>query len=176
MVMMRWVAVLLLAFPATGLAETEPEFYLCSPYVEISAVGEQTDLGWPVYVKLTEVGTTSLEAFTEANTGKMIRILVDSREFSRATIWPPIPSGNLHGTFSSQEVATDWQQTLTGNCLQPHAVHGIEKCLPVVAFVPGQVLHRMPFSLRCKGTAEQSVGCQMDIDIRTVWQTSRWRY
>jgi preprotein translocase subunit SecD len=114
MVMMRWIAIILLAFPAIGLAQTEPEFYLCSPYVEKSTVGGQTDLGWPVYVKLTEVGTTSLEAFTEANTGKMIRILVGSREFSRATIWLPIPSGNLHGTFSSQEVATDWQRTLTG--------------------------------------------------------------
>lgn len=112
--MIRWIAVLLLAFPAIGLAETEPEFYLCSHYVEKSKVGEQTDLGWPVYVKLTEVGTTSLEAFTEANTGKMLHILVGSREFSRATIWVPIPSGNLHGTFSSQEVATDWQRTLAG--------------------------------------------------------------
>jgi len=114
MVMMRWIAILLLAFPAIGLAETEPEFYLCSPYVEKSTVGEQTDLGWPVYVNLTEFGTTNLEAFTEANTGKMIRILVGSREFSKATIWVPIPSGNLRGTFSSQEVATDWQRILTG--------------------------------------------------------------
>lgn len=114
MVLMRWIAILLLAFPAIGLAETEPEFYLCSPYVEKSTVGEQTDLGWPVYVNLTEFGTTNLEAFTEANTGKMIRILVGSREFSKATIWVPIPSGNLRGTFSSQEVATDWQRILTG--------------------------------------------------------------
>ena len=114
MVLMRWIAILLLAFPAIGLAETEPEFYLCSPYVEKSTVGEQTDLGWPVYVNLTEFGTMNLEAFTEANTGKMIRILVGSREFSKATIWVPIPSGNLRGTFSSQEVATDWQRILTG--------------------------------------------------------------
>ncbi len=112
--MMRWVAVLFLAIPAIVLAEVEPEFYLCSSYVDKSDVGENTGFGWPVFVKLTEVGTTSLEAFTETNTGKMIRILVGNREFSRATIWVPIPSGNLHGTFSSQEVATDWQRTLAG--------------------------------------------------------------
>jgi hypothetical protein len=113
-IIMRWVAILVLVVPAIGLAKIEPEFYLCSSYVEKSTVGKQTDSGWPVYVRLTEVGTTSLEAFTEANTGKMIRILVGSREFLRATIWIPIPGGNLHGTFSSQEVATDWQRILTG--------------------------------------------------------------
>jgi len=112
--MMRWVAVLYLAIPSIVLAEAEPEFYLCSPYVKKSEVGESTDLGWPVFVKLTEVGTTSLEAFTEANAGKMIRIVVGHREFLRATIWEPISSGNLQGAFSSQEVATDWQRTLAG--------------------------------------------------------------
>ena len=112
--MMRWIAVLFLAFPAVALAKAETEFYLCSSYVERSVVGEKTDFGWPVFVKLTEVGTTSLEAFTEANTGKMIRIVVGGREFSRATIWEPIPSGNLHMAFSSREVTTDWQRTLAG--------------------------------------------------------------
>jgi hypothetical protein len=42
MVMMRWIAIILLAFHAIGLAQTEPEFYLCSPYVEKSTVGGQT--------------------------------------------------------------------------------------------------------------------------------------
>ncbi|MBQ0748077.1 MAG: hypothetical protein KBT73_16330 [Marinobacter sp.] len=112
--MMSWIAVLFLAFPAIALAETEPEFYLCSPYVEKSVAGEQTDLGWPVFVKLTEVGTTSLEAFTEANIGKMIRIVVGHREFSRSTIWVPVSSGNIRGIFYSREVATDWQRTLAG--------------------------------------------------------------
>lgn len=111
--MMRWIPMFLLAFPAIGLAETEPEFYLCSPYVEKSTVGDQTAPGWPVYVTLTEVGATSFEAFTEANTDKMIRILVGSREFSRATIRMPIPGGNIHGAFGSREVAADWQRTLT---------------------------------------------------------------
>ncbi len=112
--MMRWVAVLFLAIPAIVLAEAEPEFYLCSSYVDKSEVGDNTDFGWPVFVKLTEVGTTSLEAFTEASLGKTIRILVGNREFSRATIWVPIPSGNLRGTFSSREIATDWQRSLAG--------------------------------------------------------------
>jgi hypothetical protein len=85
MVMIRWIATLLLAFPTIGLAETEPEFYLCSPYVEKTVVGEKTDVGWPVFVKLTELGTTNLEAFTDANAGIMIRIVVGGREFSRAT-------------------------------------------------------------------------------------------
>ena len=114
LVMMSWIAVLLLAFPAVASAETEQEFNLCSAYVEKAVAGEQTDLGWPVFVKLTGIGTNSLGGFTEAKTGKMIRIVVGDREFSRSTIWVPIPSGELHGTFSSKEVATDWQRTLAG--------------------------------------------------------------
>ena len=110
--MMKWIIFPVLAFPALGLAEAESEFNLCSSYVEKSEVGAPSDLGWPVFVKLTEVGTTSLAAFKEANTGKEIRIVVGRREFSRATVWVPVPSGNLHGMFNSQEVATDWQQTL----------------------------------------------------------------
>jgi hypothetical protein len=111
--MMRWTSILLLAVPATGLAETEPKFHLCSSYVEESAVGEQSDPGWPVFVKLTEAGAASFQAFTEANTGKTIRIFVGRREFSRATVWEPVPGGKLRGIFSSQEVAADWQRTLT---------------------------------------------------------------
>ncbi|WP_200177106.1 SecDF P1 head subdomain-containing protein [Ectothiorhodospira shaposhnikovii] len=112
--MMRWLAALFLAIPAIVMAEAVPEFYLCSPYVETSEVGDKTDLGWPVFVKLTGDGTTSLEAFTKANAGKMIRIVVGRREFSRATIWESISSGNLQGVFISQDIATDWQQILAG--------------------------------------------------------------
>jgi len=108
--MMKWIIFPVLAFPALGLAEAESEFNLCSPYVEKSEVGEPSDLGWPVFVKLTEAGTESLEAFTEANTGKMVRIVVGRREFSRATVWVPVSSGKLRGMFNSQEVATDWQR------------------------------------------------------------------
>lgn len=115
LVKMRWVVALFLAIPAVLPAEAEPEFYLCSPYVEQSEVGENTDLGWPVFVKLTEIGTTSFKAFTEENAGEMIRIVVGRREFSRATIWEPISTGNLLAEFSSQEVATDWQRILAGN-------------------------------------------------------------
>jgi len=113
--MMRWIAILLLALPAIGLAEAEPEFHLCSSYVEKSAVGEPSDLGWPVFVKLTEDGTTSFESFTEVNTGKVIRIVVGRREFSRATVWAPVPGGKLRGILSSQKVAADWQRILTGD-------------------------------------------------------------
>ncbi|WP_141737065.1 hypothetical protein [Marinobacter sp. X15-166B] len=112
--MMSWIAVLLLTFPAAASAETEQAFYLCSAYVEKSVVGEQTDHGWPVFVKLTGIGTKSLGVLTEANIGKTVRIVVGDREFSRSRIWVPIPSGDLHGTFSSKEVATDWQRTLAG--------------------------------------------------------------
>ncbi|XKH00793.1 hypothetical protein LG325_11960 [Marinobacter nauticus] len=112
--MMRWSAILVPAFPAIGLAQPEPEFHLCSSYVEESAVGEQSDPGWPVFVKLTEAGATSFDTFTEANTGKVIRIVVGRREFSRATVWVPVSGGNLRGIFSSQEVAADWQRILAG--------------------------------------------------------------
>ena len=112
--MMRWVAVLFLAIPAIVLAEAEPEFYLCSSYVDKSDVGDNTGFGWPVLVKLTEVGAASLEAFTEAQAGKMVRTVVGHREFSRATIWEPSSSGNLQVAFSSQEAATDWKRTLAG--------------------------------------------------------------
>lgn len=112
--MMSWIAVLFLAFPAVASAETEQEFYLCSAYVEKYLAGEPTDFGWPVFVKLTGIGTKNFGAFTEANTGKMVRIVVGDREFSRSTIWVPIPSGDLRGTFSSKKVATEWQRTLAG--------------------------------------------------------------
>ncbi|WP_155996755.1 hypothetical protein [Thioalkalivibrio sp. ALMg11] len=112
--MLKWIAVLLLVTPAIVVAETELEFHLCSPYVQKSMAEEQTDIGWPVFVKLTELGATSFETFTKTNHGRMSHIVVGDREFSRATIWVPIPSGNLHGIFSSQEVATAWQRTLAG--------------------------------------------------------------
>lgn len=111
---MSWIAVLLLAFPVVASAETEQEFYLCSAYVEKSVAGEPTEVGWPVFVKLTPIGTKGLGAFTKANTGKMIRIVVGDREFSRSTIWVPIPGGDLRATFPSREVATDWERTLAG--------------------------------------------------------------
>ena len=102
---MRWTSILLLAFPAIGLAEPEPEFHLCSSYVEKSAVGEQSDLGWPVSVKLTEVGATSFDIFTEVNTGKTIRVVVGRREFSKATVW----GGCSRWTFT-------WDIQLPGSC------------------------------------------------------------
>ncbi|MBL3557126.1 MULTISPECIES: hypothetical protein [Marinobacter] len=111
---MKSIALFLLVTPAVALAEPEVEFHLCSSYVQESAVGEQTDRGWPVFIKLTELGATSIEKFTETNGSEMSRIVVGGREFLRATIWAPTHGGNLRGIFSSREVATAWQRTLAG--------------------------------------------------------------
>jgi hypothetical protein len=109
---MKWIAILLLVTFSYAAAETELEFHLCSSYVQKSAVGEQTEVGWPVFVELTGLGANSFENFTEANVGRMSRIFVDGRQFSRATIWMSISGGNVYGKFSSQEVAMAWQRTL----------------------------------------------------------------
>ncbi|MFB2765637.1 MULTISPECIES: SecDF P1 head subdomain-containing protein [Marinobacter] len=111
---MKWIAILLLVTPGIVVAETELEFHLCSAYVEQSAVGAQTESGWPVRVKLTQQGATSFERFTEANIGRMSRLVVGDREFFRATMWVPISSGSIYGAFSSQEAAIAWQRTLAG--------------------------------------------------------------
>lgn len=111
---MKWVAILLLVIPGLVFAGAEPAFHLCSPYVEQAAVGSQIENGWPVHVKLTKVGATSFERFTEANIGRVGRLVVGDREFLRATILGPISGGDLHRVFASQEIATAWQQTLVG--------------------------------------------------------------
>lgn len=111
-VTMNWVAVLLLVIPALSVAETELDFHLCSTYLQKSVLGEQTEHGWPVFIKLTETGATSFEEFTEAKVGRMSRIVVGSREFLRATIQVPVSSGVLQRSFSSQLVAMAWQRTL----------------------------------------------------------------
>lgn len=111
---MKWAATLLLVTPGTLLAETELDFHLCSAYVQQSAAGTQIENEWPVHVKLTELGATSFERFTDANIGRMSRIIVGGRVFLRATIWAPITSGNLQGKFSSREVANVWQRTFAG--------------------------------------------------------------
>ena len=107
---MKWIATLLLLTPSIAAAETEPEFHLCAHYVQKSEVGEQAGGGWPVIVKLTALGTKSFEKFTEANVGRMSRIIVDGRQFLRATIREPISEGTLYGEFSSREIASAWQR------------------------------------------------------------------
>lgn len=109
---MKWMTVFLLVITTSALAETEAEFHLCSSYVQESAVGEQTDRGWPVFINLTELGATSLDEFAETNHRKMGRIVVSGREFLRAKIWAATFDGNIRGTFSSQEAAAAWQQIL----------------------------------------------------------------
>lgn len=112
--MMKWIVALLLIIPGAVLAETEPDFHLCSAYVHQSVVGTQTENEWLVHVKLTELGATSFERFTDANIGRMARVIVDGRVFLRATIWAPIPSGTFQVKFSSRADTNAWQRTLAG--------------------------------------------------------------
>jgi preprotein translocase subunit SecD len=111
---MKWVAIPLLVNPGAAPAETELDFHLCSAYVQQSAAGAQIENRWPVHVKLTELGATSFERFTDANIGRMSRVIVDGRVFLRVTIWASIPSGTLQGEFSSEAAANAWQRTLAG--------------------------------------------------------------
>ena len=110
---MKWFAFLILMVPCLAVAEIEPEFYLCSAYVQQSAVGERNAQGWPVYVKLTDAGAASFARFTRDNMGSLSRIMADGRPFLEATIQAPIVGGVLHGEFSSLEVATAWQIMLS---------------------------------------------------------------
>ncbi|WP_372987821.1 hypothetical protein [Marinobacter sp.] len=94
-------------------AEAEPVFDLCAPFVEESAVGEPiAQGGWPVHVRLTEAGAASFEAFTAANVRRTIRIEVNGRQFTRATMWVPVDNGSLRGHFGSREEARAWQRIL----------------------------------------------------------------
>lgn len=95
-------------------AESAPEFHLCVPYVEKSVVGEPTDRGWPVFIRLTETGAIRFENFTQANVGRAIRVVIGDHEFSRAGIAAPIDNGRVRGTFSSQDAAIAWQRMLAG--------------------------------------------------------------
>lgn len=109
----RVFAALFVGLSGLANAEAEPVFDLCAPYVEKSAVGEPAARGgWPVYVKLTEAGAESFEAFTAANIGRTSRIEVDGRQFTRATMWVPIDNGRLRGLFVSREEARAWQGIL----------------------------------------------------------------
>ena len=123
MAIVTLIVFILGALPSIGMAETEQHFYLCSSLVETSAVGEQTALGWPVYIKLTAVGSRSFEAYTEANVGTILRIMVGSREFARATIRAPISTGSIQRAFESRDEALAWQVTLAGKL--PEAPCGV---------------------------------------------------
>lgn len=116
---MKWMAILLLLSPDSAAAGPDLAFHLCSAYVQQVFAGEQTDAGWPVYVKLTTVGASQFASFTTANTGSNSRIVAGGQTFISATIQAPITSGVLQQTFHSQEVALTWQQTLTNEL---HAV------------------------------------------------------
>ena len=108
------MALLFLVTVAIAAAESAPEFHLCLPYVEKSIVGEPTDRGWPVSIRLTKSGSASFEDFREETLGRVIRIVVGDREFMAARIAAPIPSGRLQGTFSSPDAAMAWQRKLAG--------------------------------------------------------------
>ena len=111
---MKWMALMFLVTAAIAAAESTPEFHLGLPYVESSVVRGQTDRGWLVYIQLTETGAIRLENFTQANVGRVIRVVIGDREFSRAGIAAPIDSGRLQATFSSQDAAIAWQRMLAG--------------------------------------------------------------
>jgi len=110
---MKRIALLSLLVSSLATAADEPTFYLCSDYVQRSAVGEQNDQGWPVFIELTASGASSFETFSEANAGRTARVMAGSREFTRATMWVPVSGGRLHTLFPSAAVATEWQQLLT---------------------------------------------------------------
>ena len=111
---MKWMALLFLVTAAIAAAESAPEFHLCVSYVEKSVVGEPTDRGWPVDIRLTETGAIRFENFTQANVGRAIRVVIGDHEFSRAGIAAPIDNGRVRGTFSSQDAAIAWQRMLAG--------------------------------------------------------------
>lgn len=110
---MKWMTILLLLSPGSVAAESDLAFHLCSTYVQQVFAGEQTDAGWPVYVKLTAGGTSQFASFTTANIGSNSRIVAAGQTFISATIQAPITSGVLQQTFHSREVALTWQQRLT---------------------------------------------------------------
>lgn len=111
--MMRWFAILLLALSGSVWAGTEPAFHLCSSLVAQSMAGAHKDAGgWPVFVQLTERGSKQFEAFTSANSGRVIRLVVDGRQFARFSVVAPEGSGNLLGHFRSRDAARTWQRVL----------------------------------------------------------------
>lgn len=115
---MKWTAILGFATAGFADAEAAPRFHLCSSYVLQSAMGEGTSSGWPIFVRLTELGARRFEAFAEANAGKPVRVVLDGREFLRATLRAPMPGGSLQGNFNSQDEAAAWQRTLAGDLPQ----------------------------------------------------------
>jgi len=114
---MKWAAPLWFAIASAGaaIAETAPTFHLCSSYLQQSAMGERTSSGWPIFVRLTKLGARRFEAFAEANAGAPVRVVVDGREFLRATLQAPMSGGSLQGHFHSQEEAAAWRRTLAGD-------------------------------------------------------------
>lgn len=110
---MKWMTILLLLSPDSVAAESDLAFHLCSAFVQQVFAGEQTDAGWPVFVKLTAAGRSQFASFTTATIGSNSRIVAGGQIFFSATIQAPITSGVLQQTFHSHEVALTWQQTLT---------------------------------------------------------------
>ena len=112
---MKWIAILLLTVSVAVKAETELAFQLCSSYIQQSEVGALSEEGrWPVYIKLTELGTSSFGEYTAANVGNKIRLIVDGQEFTRAEIVVPVITGNIWGQFDTKEEAMRWQDVLAG--------------------------------------------------------------
>lgn len=104
-----WLFLLFFILSTAAVADAESEFWLCSDYVIETDLGEKAG-GWPVVVKLTEQGAASFAQFSEANLGKMIRIVINGRQFARFTI--RVHGGHsLQAEFNSRSEAELWQRT-----------------------------------------------------------------
>lgn len=105
-----WLVLIFFISTAAAVADAEAEFWLCSCYVLKTDLGEKAG-GWPVVVKLTEQGAASFTKFSEANLGKMIRIVINGRQFARFTLRVQ-GVGTVQAEFDSRSEAEAWQQTL----------------------------------------------------------------
>lgn len=105
-----WLFLLFFILSTAAVADAESEFWLCSDYVIETDLGEKAG-GWPVVVKLTEQGAASFAQFSEANLGKMIRIVINGRQFARFTLRVQGCS-TVQAGFDSRSEAEAWQQTL----------------------------------------------------------------
>lgn len=122
-VMLSWIGLLWLVVPSMLAAEGEATFRLCPPDVQQTMIEAQKDHRWSVYVQLTTQGAQRFEAFTQANLGKIGRVVVGDRVFFRARIQVPVSSGTLQATFTTRKRAQAWQRMLTEN--QPGAPCGM---------------------------------------------------
>jgi preprotein translocase subunit SecD len=56
--------------PGTLVASTDPAFHLCTSLFEEAVTGEEQMGVWLVQVRLSELGASRFERFTDANIGE----------------------------------------------------------------------------------------------------------